>query len=308
MTRTAVRQVLCWQGWRLELPSQWNPTMIQGDYEAGSILIADLHRPRLGVRWKRAAKRLDTLKWARRALAAEVGQLAADEARPIDLPGSWEASMLYVDPDPPGRDVWVGYSPVSERCVELVHHAQRRDTVLGGAILPDFKDVPVDQPMPWSVFDLRCVVPPGMTLAQHQLNAGDLGLCFQGKHRLVTVRQIALAGLALKRQPLEKWLDNQQQRRAKHYRVVGDIRDIECGPADRALKGIGRAMHRRRRFFFYRAMPRQLVTAAFHDTSRDRLIIVQGSDEALVRECAASCCSPATPGDQEDARRRRADW
>ena len=80
--------LLCWQGWQLELPNRWNPTKIEGDYDSGAVMIADLHRPRLGLRWKRAAKKLDKAKWSRKALLDEVGQLAADEARPIELTGA----------------------------------------------------------------------------------------------------------------------------------------------------------------------------------------------------------------------------
>jgi hypothetical protein len=297
--QSAIRhpQVLAWQGWQLNLPSRWNPTKIEGGYDSGSVMIADLHRPRLGVRWKRASPNLDKPKWARKAMVAEVGQLAADEAKSIDLPGQWEASTLYTEPSPPGRDVWVGYSPSSGRCIEIVHHAHRRETTLAQTILPTLRDLPMDAPMPWSIFDLHCVAPAGMKLASHRLNAGDLGLTFDDHRRLVTVRQIALAAMALKRLPPERWLDDQEQRRNKHYRVVDAVHEIECSGDEVTLSGICRTMRRRRRFFFLRAMPRELVTALFHDKTRDRLVIVQGSDEDLVRECAACCCSRGTPGE-----------
>ena len=81
--------------------------------------------------------------------------------------------------------------------------------------------------MPWSIFDLSCVAPKGMKLSYHRLNAGDLGLTFGESRRLATIRQIALAEMALKRMPLGKWLDDQEQRRGKHYRVLGDARQIE---------------------------------------------------------------------------------
>jgi hypothetical protein len=283
------RQLLAWQGWQLELPHRWNPAKIEGDYESGSVMIADLHRPRLGLRWKRAAKKLDKTKWARAAMRAEVGQLAADEAHPIELPGSWEASTLYTEPEPPGRDVWVAFSATSGRCIEVVHHAHRRETILAQTILPSLSDLSSAQPMPWSIFDLRCVAPNGMKLTTYRLNAGDLGLTFEDKRRFVTIRQIALATIALKRRPLEKWLADQEQRRSKHYSGTGDWHEIDCGNDERVVSGICRTMVRRRRFFFLWNTPRQIVTAVFHDKVRDRLLLAQGSDEDLVHEVTASC-------------------
>jgi hypothetical protein len=173
----------------------------------------------------------------------------------------------------------------------------RRETLLAQTILPGLHDLPTDQSMPWSIFDLHCVAPARMKLAWHRLNAGDLGLTFQDKRRFVTIRQIALAGLALKRLPMEKWLADQEQRRMQHYKIAGETREIDCGADDRELKGIARTMQRRRRFFFLRGIAAELVTAVFHDQSRDRLVIVQASDETLARGSALSCSPPGIPGE-----------
>jgi len=280
---TSKPQFLAWQGWRLPLPNRWNPVKVEGDYESGSIMIADLHRPRLGIRWKRAGKNFDPNKWSRKALRDEVGDLAAAEARGIELDG-WQASLLYTDPEPPGRDVWVAYSPISKRCTELVHHAHRRENVLAASILPELSDLPCGAPILWSIFDLTCFAPAGFPLASHCLNAGDLSLTFEKDRRSVTIRQIALAAMALKRMSVDRWLADQESRRGRHYRTVGDEEPIEIGSS----KGLSRPMQRRRRFVLMRSLSPRLLTAVLHDESRDRLVIVQASDEALLREAAAN--------------------
>ena len=61
-------------------------------------------------------------------MVAEVGVLAAAEAvagRASDP--RWPASLLYLEPQPPGRDVWFGYGPVSGRMVQVIYHAHRRE-------------------------------------------------------------------------------------------------------------------------------------------------------------------------------------
>src|SRR5882672_3367338 len=116
--------IFAWQGLKLEVPSSWNPLKLEGDYDNGYALIADLHRPRLGVRWiTPARKKFD----ARRALVEEVGVLAADEAQKRGDDREWRDGLLYIEPDPPGRDVWVAQSKVSNRTIELVHHVQQRE-------------------------------------------------------------------------------------------------------------------------------------------------------------------------------------
>ncbi len=280
---------LCWQGWRLDLPARWNPVKVEGDYDSGSVLIADLHRPRLGLRWHRATKKLDSSAWVMEALREEVGQLAADEAKPFAAaPGEFDGSMLYVEPQPPGRDVWLGESRVSGRCIEVVHHAHRRENLLASMLLPTLKDLPADQPMPWSVFDLSCIAPTGFRLLSHRLNAGDLSLTFGQERRLATIRQIALADLALKRMSLQQWLGDQEQMQRKHYRPVGKTSEPSIAADDgRNLCGVLRRMVRRRRFCFMRSIACELLTAALRDNERDRLVIVQASDEPLLRESAA---------------------
>src|SRR5262245_37495785 len=97
---------VAWQGWKLELPPRWGQTKLEGTYDAGYALFADLHRPRLGIKWGTLGKNKSFD--PKKALRDEVGQLAADEAKDLAMPGKgWASSMLYLDPEPPGRDVWV---------------------------------------------------------------------------------------------------------------------------------------------------------------------------------------------------------
>src|SRR4051812_6330284 len=147
MHTTATHPLTAWQGWQIRLPSRWNPLKLEGDYAKGEILFADMDRPRLGMRWRTvAAKRFDV----RRAMRDEVGVLAADEASPQALVDQlWTASLLYLEPDPPGRDVWVGHSAVSGRAIEIVHHVRRRERLLPDVILPTLTDSAENQAVPW---------------------------------------------------------------------------------------------------------------------------------------------------------------
>ena len=282
--------VVAWQGWRIELPERWSPVKLEGDSRSGYAAFADLHRPRLAMRWHtpRPSKRFDPGRWIDALMMEEVGRLAFEESRPHDL-GPFKG-RLFIEPEPPGRDVWIGHDAATGRAIQIVHQARRRERMLVETILPTLRELPLDQPMPWAIFELSCIVPEGMKLESQQLNAGDLSLSFAGKgRRQLTVRQVAVAGLALQRKPLEKWLTSQQWTMRKHYRAVSEVEPVET-PIDetRKLSGFRRAMRRRRRFFFLRHRPPWYVMYALHDAARDRLVLVQGTDEAMVVEATRS--------------------
>jgi hypothetical protein len=280
---------LAWQGWRLDLPARWNPVKIEGDHNAGHVLLADLHGPRLGVRWKKAGGRqFDAATWARRALVDEVGQLAADEARPLAVRDGLQSSLLYIDPEPPGRDVWVAHSAVSRRVIQLVYRSRRHEHLLASLVLPTLADTPTDDPQPWSVFGLSCVTSPGMRLAKHQLNAGDLSLAFGGEKRELVVRQVAMARTALSRMPMEKWLNQQEWARRRHFRREGEPRAADVEAPGRTLKGLFSSMRRKRRFCLAWQIPRRLCTYVMQDEPRDRLVFVQSNEEALALETLRS--------------------
>jgi hypothetical protein len=215
-----------------------------------------------------------------------VGVLAADEAREVPPPaeGNWTASLLYSEPEPPGRDIWAGYSTVSGRGLVLAYHTRRRDRLLAGSIVPHLLDLPAGEPMPWSVFELSCIIPPGFTLATHRLNAGDLSLTFTRQRDTLILRQLAVAQLALQRLPLEKWLAQQQALERKHYRPMGKAPEpLTLNLRGRTLTGLQRPRRRRLRFVMLRSLPGQLVSYALHDAERDRLVLIEATDAAMAR-------------------------
>src|SRR5689334_4490647 len=222
---SAPSATFAWQGWQLKLPARWNPVKLEGDFAQGSVLIADMHRPQLGLRWRKLGqKRFDAM----RALRGEVGALAAARAREWGGEGEgdgWVKARLFLESEPPGRDVWVAHSRASGRAIEIVHPLRRRDRVMEDSILPSLADTRPDEACRWAIFDLSCIIPGGFSLARHRLNAGDLTLNFACKHQTLTIRQIALAKMALDRLPLEKWLHQQERAITRHYCPAGAVKE-----------------------------------------------------------------------------------
>lgn len=280
----AADNVFAWQGWALAMPGKWDAYKVEGDADDGLAHFVDLQQLRLEMAWTRVTRRrFNAEAWARKTMRRLAGKLAADEAVAVPVAG-FDASMVYIDPHPPGRDVWIGHSPQSGRVIELIYHSMRRERVLMERLVSSLTDLPADKPLPWSVFGLSCVAPAGMALATHRLNAGDLSLTFADKTRRLTVRQVVMAERSLKLMPMEKWIAQTDRGQRKHYRPAGEAEAVRLDAGDgRTLTGMRRRLNRRKRFFFKRSL-RPLVTVGLHDSERDRLLLVQATSDDLVEQ------------------------
>ncbi|MGC4032052.1 MAG: hypothetical protein QM754_10025 [Tepidisphaeraceae bacterium] len=290
----------------MSVPNSWNPVKVDGDHAAGSVLLADLHSARLGLRWKRAPKRGQPADWVTQSIRDEVGKLAADEAVDVDLAdrNDWSAAKLYVDPDPPGRDIFVAHSHRSDRIIQIVHHAAKRSKHFADELLPSLADTSTEAGNDWAMFDLSFRTPPGISVRWYRFNAGDLacGLA-DAKGRITVVRQIGPAGLALGRQPLANWLMQVPKTDKKLYRPIASTEPTTIDTSDgRTLDGLVGTLRRKRRLFWVWTIAKRQKVLAFHDAGRDRLIVGQGEDETLTRRVLATAgwqrvMPPSTEGD-----------
>ncbi|MGN6724382.1 MAG: hypothetical protein ACTHLZ_00545 [Tepidisphaeraceae bacterium] len=271
-------QSISWQGLSFHAPASWNPVKVEGDFAKGSLLLADLHAARLGVRWRQLAKREEPAALIRRLMGEEIGALAADEAV-TRAAEHWQHAFLYRDPAPPGRDVWIGFSRDSNRVVQVVHHANRRQRPEFEAALDSLRDANADAPRQWSMFDLQLISPPGYVLQWYRLNAGDHTLAFRdADQQQVLIRQIRPAGLALARQPLAQWLAIQPASATRFYRAVDEPQHVKLPIGGERCDGLSAVAARRRRMRFAWKVPPRQVLLAFHDRARDRLVVGQGPD------------------------------
>jgi hypothetical protein len=275
----APRVPFAWQGWTISLPQDWNPVKLTGDWNTGHALIADLSHPRMAIRWATPRRKFDPADWARKVLVEEIGRLAADEAQPIESP-SWPGAILYTEPDPPGRDVFLAQSAISNRTVELIHHVAAGETSQMDSLRASLSDSSASDQTAWSIFDLGCQTPPNWRLDSHHLNAGDLKLNFTSGNKHLSLRQIAVAQLALKRMPLNQWL-------ADHCGKSEPTKPITIETTDkRRLAGLSCVVSKPKSF--WKKPAPEISAMIFHDPSRDKLIIVDGDDANAVRDLATT--------------------
>src|SRR5262249_20778801 len=154
-----MNKCFAWQGLRLELSEDWDPVRLEGDFERGHAMIADLEGPRLGIKWQTLpSKRMNSARSVQQALRDEVGALAAEEG--MDFAASCAGFIegkLYTEPNPPGRDVFVTFSGTSRRLVSVVFHIRSsasRDRSQRDEVLQSLRDDVTHEMQVWSVFGL----------------------------------------------------------------------------------------------------------------------------------------------------------
>jgi hypothetical protein len=273
---------LCWHGVELRLPAEWSVVRIEGDDAAGSLLLADLHAPRMIVRWARPRKSpRDLTRWAGDRMRDAVGVLLAKSATPCPRDG-FEAGTLVIEPDPPGKDVWVARHAKTGTLIELILPVSgKRSHRIVQDLLPGL--TVHDRPTDWSIFDLRCTVPSRFKLKSHRLHAGDLSLTFADKREVVVVRQIGPASLLTRRRPLSEWLAAQARGWQQTHRADA---------TDQSPMRLGR----KRRWRWAWFVPATRFIAHHIDPIRDRLVIVDGTDAALAEEILRSASGETDRG------------
>lgn len=290
--------VFAWQRVVLEVPDKWAPLRVEGDSAKGAARLADLHRPRLALRWQRLRRApKDPAALVRDSLRGEVGSAGAAEATPPEvLPVGAAAALVYEDVDPVTRDVAAAYFPAARCLVQIVYPVRRREWTLRQTLLPSLTVVPDDRPAPWSVFGLGCLTPPGLELTGFALNAGDLSLTFRrGKTRL-TVRELAAPDLALSRSSLHGWLRSMQARDERFFKPAGDAAPFSPAWTPEARDGLRLPMRLKRRFApLARLLPAPPLTLGYRDARRDRLVLLHGNDEPLLGEVGSTLGVAAQP-------------
>lgn len=202
---------LAWNGWSIPLPGNWHPHRVEGDARRGAMVLGDGGRVLLQVKWLRPRLpffRAD--RWIeRKARGYATGRppaFFADKERRID-----RGVIL--------REVSFGRGDVRSVCyaasssgmlVELATSGTATDrerSRFEKEFFPALVFSPADGETPWSLFSTHFQTPPGFQLRRHSLMLGDIALELRSvSGESLVVRQVYPGGLALSRQPIDRWL------------------------------------------------------------------------------------------------------
>ncbi|HEX8522131.1 MAG TPA: hypothetical protein VF669_07735 [Tepidisphaeraceae bacterium] len=272
-------KLLAFQGWNVAIPSDCNPSHIEGAFRKGAIHVADMDQPRLALRWHYIPQQRFN---PHRILSNELSPDELPRAKPTASAVGLSSQWLYTSPT---RNLFLAHSPTTHRIIQILH--QPDDNIcFENDILPTLADTSPTAPTRWSLFDLACTTPADFVLSQHNFFAGDLTLSFTCNREFLNIRQISPAPLALSRRPLRAWLADQEKQLLPHYAPGGDFSEHKLHVT--GLAGVTRTAARRKRFAFKYWLPPQIMTRALHDPQRDRLLLLQGTNAVHLDDLALS--------------------
>lgn len=285
--------LLAWAGLIVHPPAHWRMVRAAGQAEKGYLVLADDDRVRLQLQWTPAPRRLgNTERLVHRRLKAL--KLIQGRPRPslqrLLLPNLGELFIHTVEC--PAIVYSFVVTPVG-RVLEMLYHPgeEREDDLYLRSILPSIEDQPIDVPQRWAFYGTSFVVPGGFRYRSAVLNLGDCRvMCVAGKRelfgRLLTVRHVYPAGLALARQPLEGWQRQWIEPMTYNYNVA---HTRPMGRGDPVMhpvvtpRGPGLMCTARLKpplGLLYRKAPRDARIWTVHDAAADRLIGIHLACEA----------------------------
>lgn len=288
---------LGWHGISLDMPEDWCPGSLEGDYANGYLRVEDETRVRLELRWETAGRRVpaatrlvdDYLKQTRKKLPRGAPEPVVDRGKAVkELSGldheafTWRGGfnahsvLLVAEPSRRVVHVRVFFEEGSD------HRALAR------RIFGSVRAEPCEGRDEWAAFGLRFEVPHEWRLERSALRTGRLEFLFRaGNDEFEVVRQ-SLAEVTLGKSPLEHWLQSVFPKAFRGFRCTSRADSYRGHPAARCS---GMLSLRARPLAVFR--PRRYATAlAWHCAESDKLFALRGetgrADDPRVERCADS--------------------
>ncbi len=204
--------LLAWQGWQAQVPVAWNPDLISGGKKDGYCRLDDAAVVRMDVKWQtvRAAQAIDAI------IDSYLAQLAREHRRKkLPFPVKRDTRLARVDDPDAECFEWRSDRTVlnmAVRCktcrrvsiVRTLFDDEPAARATAKRVLESFRDHPEGAEAPWSVYGLRCALPPAFSLEQHEFSAGRDEMVFAARNRRAVAVRIGLAEVVLKRRSLEQ--------------------------------------------------------------------------------------------------------
>lgn len=183
----SARSKIAWAGFSLEVPIEWNVTVLHGDSEAGTMAFSDLEAVRLEVRWQSGSSQ--RLSRRLQGLVRKMERLKA-HACPMDTRESgWRIEH-------------------GNRTIFLFNIGKRLYEMSGSSIsnIPDsFIDNQTAELYRWRIYGIDAIVPKGWRLKQTVLMPGGSHLEFKTFSSRVLAGSWSMADRLLGTSSLEMW-------------------------------------------------------------------------------------------------------
>ena len=177
-TCPALNNRLGWEGWQIDLPTEWNPIHFSGSARSGRLVVADLERERFELSWRRirSVEGVDLARVARRG-RKDKRHWQVMAGAPI---GEVFAHGRFAPTEEGGR-MAILVSRVSRRLlfVRLATEAGEAGRGPADRIFASLEDRSADDAIPWSVYGFAWQVPSGFQRSHQTFQAGRASITFR---------------------------------------------------------------------------------------------------------------------------------
>jgi hypothetical protein len=287
---------LAWQGIAFDVPADWCPSQLQGDFKSGYLRVEDELRVRLELRWESLRKRLpeasdlvdNFLRQTRKKLGRR--QPEPDIVRGRSVPAL----------EPQDHEVFTWRGSFNAHSLLLVCAETRRvvhlrvffeagdeQKALTRRVFASVSSGPQDGQLEWNVFDLGFRLDADWRLESSALRTGCLELAFrEGRDELVVARY-SLAELSLREATLKQWLARTLGKPLRGFRV--EVDEEASFRQHAALRFGGRSRAGAKPLGLFRRR-RHLTGLAWHCPEADKIFAVRAAsyeaDDPRVAACA----------------------
>jgi hypothetical protein len=231
-----------WHGLGLEIPADWNPGKLVGDWKSGNVRLDDQMIPRVELEWKeargdeRVALIVDRyVEGLAKGAEKQRHKLKVDRSAScpgLALSGDLRSQVYFVWESQYTVHTLACYSPTSDRLLFVRVMAQPDEEL--SAVLPrvlnSLSDEDATAGQTWALFDLSATSPAGYELESYELKSGHIRLKFQQGRSIYQVDRLSLAGMLLQRRSLDAWYRDFFRKDLRHIDVTTDPAGTDEAP------------------------------------------------------------------------------
>jgi hypothetical protein len=265
-----------WQGIQLDVPEDWNPSILEGTEKDGYCRLDDDEDVRLQIRWGTSRKTqppsrlVDSYlkgKGDRHSRKSAQKSRARRDTRLVNLSGA--NTECFEAPETPFE---FGMAIQCKQCsryalVSMLSEKGRVGRALARRVFGSYCDEPRGDLVPWSVYGFCFETPSRFSLSDHAVKAGRLEFAFHSSGERLRAIRFSLAETILRDNSLLDWVQEDRAKALTVWNMKWRQEDSSVVHAVGHRKGIIGLVRRKARTW----------CRAWHVEEANALYIAQGS-------------------------------
>ena len=269
-----------WQGISFDMPEDWCPGRLEGDFTNGYVRLEDETKVRAELRWETARRRSPTasqfvdnyIKQVRKKTRRKDPDPRIERDRCVKQLGDQDHEVFS------WRGIYSAHSlmavcPVTRRLVHLRVFFEGGGVLKGLArrMFATLTTGPHEGQAEWSAFGFRFVAADDWRLDQSGLRTGCLQFIFADGENELEVTRFSLAGMLLGKTTFEKWFRSTFHKALRKFRfetTEGEYRGCRAIRCEGLMKLMARPFGLLRR-------RRRVRALAWHEEEDDKILVVR---------------------------------